>query len=126
MRISDWSSDVCSSDLIHYCLAHVAAQVEGKARIAGAEQGAQFQRFGAMLRHLQDRHTLVPARIRGGAFLHLFPDTSDISARIYVAEQRPQTIAGLQGPVLVRLFQSEARRVGTAGFSTGRSRGEPY
>src|SRR3546814_5500147 len=69
---------------IHYCLAHVAAQVEGKARIAGAEQGAQFQRFGAMLRHLQDRHTLVPARIRGGAFLHLFPDTSDISARIYV------------------------------------------
>src|SRR3546814_4455543 len=60
---------------IHYCLAHVAAQVEGNARIAGAEQGAQFQRFGAMLRHLQDRHTLVPARIRGGAFLHLFPDT---------------------------------------------------
>src|SRR3546814_4833717 len=106
MRISDWSSDVCSSDL--YCLAHVAAQVEGKARIAGAEQGAQFQRFGAMLRHLQDRHTLVPARIRGGAFLHLFPDTSDISARIYVEENRPQQIAGLPGPVLERLFEERS------------------
>src|SRR3546814_5222515 len=104
MRISDWSSDVCSSDLIHYCLAHVAAQVEGQARIAGAEQGAQFQRFGAMLRHLQDRHTLVPARFRCGAFLHLFPDTSDIRARIYVEEPRPQQIAGLPGPVLERLF----------------------
>src|SRR3546814_12022234 len=110
MRISDWSSDVCSSDL--YCLAHVAAQVEGKARIAGAEQGAQFQRFGAMLRHLQDRHTLVPARIRGGAFLHLFPDTSDISARIYVEEHRPQQ-------------SSEERRVGKECVSTSRSRWGP-
>src|SRR3546814_64470 len=63
-----------------------------------------------MLRHLQDRHTLVPARIRGGAFLHLFPDTSDISARIYVEEHRPQQIAGLPGPVLERLFEEIGNR----------------
>src|SRR3546814_18543981 len=43
MRISDWSSDVCSSDLCSYRL----ERAKGEPRFAGREQIAQFQRIVA-------------------------------------------------------------------------------
>src|SRR3546814_3982025 len=39
MRISDWSSDVCSSDLVHLGTRHVAGAVDREARLV---EGAGF------------------------------------------------------------------------------------
>src|SRR3546814_5768502 len=101
MRISDWSSDVCSSDLIH-CLEHV----ERLARPHLADDdavGAHAQRVLDQLA-LQD---LALALDVGGPRLH----AGDVD------------LLELQ---LGGVLRSEERRVGNEGVSKCRSRWSPF
>src|SRR3546814_1625538 len=117
MRISDWSSDVCSSDL--------RAQMEGfKAEIEGYTarvdaNKSQFQAYGE----------LVKAEGVKGDIYKAVADAFASRVRAYgsnvdavLATVKAQTdIEGLkvQG-------RSGERRVGKEGVSTGRSRWSPY
>src|SRR3546814_15325328 len=104
MRISDWSSDVCSSDL------RIVAAQRGEERAPGDAIGAK---------PVEDRP--VEAR-RGG-------DRGVGMERIIVA--REAVDQRLLGPgckigALVRGRRSEERRVGKECVSTCRSRWSPY
>src|SRR3546814_20089537 len=96
MRISDWSSDVCSSDLLHF---HALAlgvfdRVLAVDRVAEAVDDTAEKA-------LADRHVDDGARALDG-------------------------VAFLDGRVGAEDPRSEARRVGKECVSTCRSRGSPY
>src|SRR3546814_21072515 len=99
MRISDWSSDVCSSDLVHQPQA-VAVAVEGDAEVAALPQHG-FLKLPQVLGH------------RG---IGMVIGKAAVDLRI---EQ--DVFAGK-----ARGDRSEQRRVGTAIVSTGRARFLPY
>src|SRR3546814_2470242 len=69
MRISDWSSDVCSSDLPHACdgagrtlRRHGAASAAARSRNAAAQMDAPpFARFCYLLRHFPPARRLARA-----------------------------------------------------------------
>src|SRR3546814_20092626 len=96
MRISDWSSDVCSSDLHH----EPAAQTVGHIECAR-------QRFDALARHpsLDEGEAAVPLR--------------SVLAQQVAALNRP-LLRPLEGG------RSEERRVGKECVSTVRSGWSPY
>src|SRR3546814_15151727 len=112
MRISDWSSDVCSSDLI------------GK---AAAEQPGEGDAKGELVGLLI---APVPLVNLGS---HIARRTWNIgSGRVFDARQprhaeidQPQP-AVLGDDEVFRLYRSEERRVGKECVSTCRSRGAPY
>src|SRR3546814_18223896 len=96
MRISDWSSDVCSSDLIRSverqmvpALGRVLTRVVGKMRIGG------IGRFGIRDECIGQHALLVPGH--------------RLDVAVAIADTR-----------------SEARRVGKECVSTCRSRWSPY
>src|SRR3546814_19134607 len=97
MRISDWSSDVCSSDL-------------------SSETGHRRRRRNA--RQPQRRYSR-------GKRLSDTPD-DDASLRklvLYVAGQTPKSLAAISN---LKHIRSEERRVGKECVSTCRSRWSPY
>src|SRR3546814_12896502 len=102
MRISDWSSDVCSSDLVHP-VEHLADQVEagGQARAADAEEHAHgLTDVGLHVEGLGQRvHAAVEHQVPGTLVEQLF-----------------------QGELLKR---SEERRTGNECVSTCRTRWSP-
>src|SRR3546814_1089646 len=97
MRISDWSSDVCSSDLIP-AIAFGTDQVFGR-NLHIVEK--DFRKFG---------------------FARDLPDGADFDARrLHVHDEIGNAV------VLARpIGRSEERRVGKECVSTGRSRWSPY
>src|SRR3546814_5865926 len=105
MRISDWSSDVCSSDLGKL---HVA-QAPGREPLATGtlNVSGSYQRYGKPLtiRHARLTYTRSP----------LDNPALDIRAERTVDAQ----MVGVQ-------VRSEARRVGKERVSTCRSRWSPY
>src|SRR3546814_11780601 len=101
MRISDWSSDVCSSDLVDLPEAEFRAALEGIGVPAP---------WPAVLSESS-------AKSATGA---LFDDSRTLSALI----GRPTT--PLADSVKVALARSEERRVGKECVSTCRSRWSPY
>src|SRR3546814_13598475 len=110
MRISDWSSDVCSSDLhaIHH----------GSQRGLRVPGDFDLQRGGAV--------GAQPLRqpVRHGGDLGLFVVLAFVvvSGFAFAAETLPQAFQRAQ-----RLgFRSEERRVGKEGVSTCSSRWSPY
>src|SRR3546814_12497983 len=99
MRISDWSSDVCSSDLVAgFCIGEIDRRVRGKVRIEHDVQQPALA-LGNDRRHAGNRPGERPLRI-------------DIA-------QPPGTLGHEQA-------SSEERRVGKESVSTCRSRGAPY
>src|SRR3546814_13102496 len=50
MRISDWSSDVCSSDLLHQLFADLIVEIVGESRHAAALGDRLDHGFGHLLR----------------------------------------------------------------------------
>src|SRR3546814_14829978 len=104
MRISDWSSDVCSSDLL------------GCDRIAGKGFGGR----GAALIELAEDGDKFGAAIgvRKGARLapRARPAIEDMRADLFDLGQLPRT---------ARQHRSAERRVGQECVSTGRSRWSP-
>src|SRR3546814_20807794 len=101
MRISDWSSDVCSSDLARF----VGEQVESHIRRGGkAEDCAILVRAQFQTREFEDRFIGIglPYRIVGG---FRFYERAEIRAAM--------------------AYRSEERRVGKECVSKGRSRWSP-
>src|SRR3546814_3548350 len=86
MRISDWSSDVCSSDL-----------VEGAGGVARRHQRAHFYRFGPCVGHLDILKAAVPKRVGLHHFLELRPETVDVGRRIEIPQDAAQQLARLAG-----------------------------
>src|SRR3546814_11058513 len=97
MRISDWSSDVCSSDLAH-CV---------------SEWGHDFRPDYRLLRPLLDHFPDVP-RLALTA-------TADAHTRADILDQ-----LGIPHDGLIVAGRSEERRVGKECVSTCRSRWSPY
>src|SRR3546814_16823091 len=98
MRISDWSSDVCSSDLIIPVL-----DSWGVVSIAG---------------RLWDLKAVFPRAVDAWSGVsHLALVTRDVVQVVGSSIRRLRVEQG---------FRSEERRVGKEGVSTCRSRGSPY
>src|SRR3546814_14553562 len=99
MRISDWSSDVCSSDLLDRVLQHVALHV---------------------LRRVLLREDEVDELDMVRALGHISVQSQ--RARCAAIGARGED----EGKQDVREHRSEERRVGKECVSTGRSRWSPY
>src|SRR3546814_15824249 len=97
MRISDWSSDVCSSDLTHYDHFFANADTALRNRLLAA--------LGRQLRHLR---RVAAIEVDGAARLLA------IKGLVY------------GGTCLASERRSEERRVGKECVSTCRSRWSPY
>src|SRR3546814_11308255 len=100
MRISDWSSDVCSSDLVEVGVGHLAPKVDVDAEIAVEER----------LRHPEALHS-----------------SCGESAEVFASDEVEVGVLDVGvGDDDRRLDRSEERRVGKECVSTGRSRWWPY
>src|SRR3546814_11856743 len=107
MRISDWSSDVCSSDLLEESLARHAYQAGNNLEMQSL--GWVSPRENAALSHTVNQQILLSLR----AEKKLLPAT----VVNQVARARAQEIEEQQ--------RSEERRVGKECVSKGRYRGSP-
>src|SRR3546814_20810118 len=119
MRISDWSSDVCSSDL------------EPRGCIVGAEHALELKGAHALLaggHELSGQHPLGQLDL---AALHDGADSHGEGLAAFFALMHARTgelalelgnAVGV-GIATVRADRSEERRVGKGCVSTGRSRG---
>src|SRR3546814_11450111 len=117
MRISDWSSDVCSSDLTATQSECPAAAVDSRERTAGCDrQGARRAEGAGNPRAVGsecDSLYSFPARAARSGL-----DVLRCLAAVDVAEPRARLYASASR-------RSETRRVGKEGVSTCRSRGGP-
>src|SRR3546814_15045453 len=119
MRISDWSSDVCSSDLIWQQLLHEASH-EDDVEAAKAELEAERE----------DYRAIAVRRVRLGLLLSEIGQANDVqisqqemsrliaqAAKQYRPEDQKKLFEDVQQD------KSDARRVGNEGVSTCTSRG---
>src|SRR3546814_13148938 len=98
MRISDWSSDVCSSDLLGSLVAGAKFRGEFEERLKAVLQEVQAA-AGEIVLFIDEMHTLVGAGKADGAM-----DASN----------------------MLKPARSEERRVGKACVSPCRARWSPY
>src|SRR3546814_20415791 len=105
MRISDWSSDVCSSDLVGHIVGDVRALRRPREQQPGEADGID---------------DIVRPRLPCEQFIILrADDDADRYARGEVADGQYDQDRGV-------IARSEERRVGKEGVSTCRSRWSPY
>src|SRR3546814_18321187 len=131
MRMSDWSSDVCSSDLTHadVIAAWLAASPSDRARLLPDLLSVACTKDGK-LRAVQKGQT--GAEPDYASLCERLHDSCsailDLRARADLAEWLGVTLrAGWQvAQGYAAEKRSEERRVGKEGVSTGRSRGSPY
>src|SRR3546814_15135013 len=111
MRISDWSSDVCSSDLLHRQVRNRGAElrVPVDEALVAIEQALVVK----LDEHLDDGG--------GKALVHREALVRPVARRAQAAELPGDLAARLRLP-----FRSQERRVGTDGVSTCRSRWSSY
>src|SRR3546814_16106370 len=121
MRISDWSSDVCSSDLADGYLATVAP-VYGAVSSIDACLGAYCQ-HGDNHSDFADR-LAERARWRIAHDFHRLDALSQRAAEVGLT--LPQDVCLHDPTHLEERLRSEERRVGKESVSTCRSRGSPY
>src|SRR3546814_11673372 len=124
MRISDWSSDVCSSDLIagkFYLRFTIRVEIlqRSKPDFQGSHQNGIIEiRFAFEI--------VMEVRLRHVGFARHLVDGRSVKAivgeHLLRGVQNPLFIAGLNSWA----FGSEARRVGQECVSTCRSRCGPY
>src|SRR3546814_19096666 len=111
MRISDWSSDVCSSDLDFRFGGADANVIGGDRHVAGAEQA-----------ETAGHDVTVDARDdRQGAFLQTLEQVDDVVLGPRKVDGQCETLSSL-GPY----GSSEGHRVGTECCGTCCSRWSPY
>src|SRR3546814_12903514 len=126
MRISDWSSDVCSSDLI---LASRSGDAGIRQNVLAEEVGVNP---GAMVRILDQAEAAGLLERRASAedrrvnTVHILPKGQCLAEKMEaaVADLREALLGDL--PVEDIETRSEARRVGKECVSTCRSRWSPY
>src|SRR3546814_12068867 len=111
MRISDWSSDVCSSDLTTNILFICGGAFAGLDKIIGDRLQGKSIGFGA--------HVAAPDERRTGEVLRKCEPEDLLKFGLI-----PEFIGRL--PVIATLERSEERRVGKECVSTCRSRWSPY
>src|SRR3546814_15516049 len=104
MRISDWSSDVCSSDLVGIDMESATI----------AAQGYRFRVPYGTLLCVSDKPIHGELKLPGQA------------NRFYEEAIASHLRVGIETCELLRQERSEARRVGKACVSTCRSRWSPY
>src|SRR3546814_11384380 len=113
MRISDWSSDVCSSDLVE---ARHQPQIDGRKRDAcpgrGGNPGEEPRRFVRLVVH-------VEICVEAG-------ESERAAHRMGQREYPSQPFKMLERPEIDDDRRSEERRVGKECVSTCRSRWSPY
>src|SRR3546814_21191627 len=102
MRISDWSSDVCSSDLDDMAIPKTKSSTASSQKSNAATSRAR--------KHIRSRYSRA--------------EMAEIFRRFSV--QRPEPKGELEHSNPFTLVRSEERRVGKEGVSTCRSRGWPY
>src|SRR3546814_11918975 len=110
MRISDWSSDVCSSDLALY-LSPGFAPIPGLSEPALTDR--QFDEVRAQM--------ITPRALGGDSGRHMA--ATDMVSPLKETPERPQI--DLSVAVGNGASRSEERRVGKEGVSTCRSRWSP-
>src|SRR3546814_18358852 len=123
MRISDWSSDVCSSDLnaldtVDAVKAEVQTIAKGfpaDVKVAFPYDTTPFVRLSVE----QVVHTLIEAIVL--VFLVMFLFLQNWRATIIPTIAVPVVLLGTFG-----IMRSDERRVGNVGFSKGRSRWWTY
>src|SRR3546814_13871944 len=131
MRISDWSSDVCSSDLI------VSIRGIGIARIVARLVGRQVARIGrpelaprAAILNEQQPQITDGEQVLFGLFGAFVAECDGLHARQGVAYRRVQPgqrrTIGIAGFPAMAFLRSEERRVGKECVRTCRSRWSPY
>src|SRR3546814_15779219 len=114
MRISDWSSDVCSSDLLD---ARTQRRVDAgrmvKLGARGDDVAVGFEQTAELIGVDRLRHVDHAIRLRR-------QDLVDIAPRLHADRRQPATLAGIaSGLGLARpLTNSEARRVANANVNT--------
>src|SRR3546814_12237546 len=123
MRISDWSSDVCSSDLALLPIALAAIAIYPKARDV-ASDGVGI--VGALVDVVDERREHAGPRLVGGKAVAVDIIGVDPGGnRRISAESDRMPVLGTQTAVL-RPPRSEERRVGKECVSTCRYRWSPY
>src|SRR3546814_10998576 len=132
MRISDWSSDVCSSDLTGV---FISMNSPGKDGAAGAVRSALFHKFA-------DRYLPGPAEKPAQVDAETAREHARMMAGNYISSRGYFTnfmsLFGLLGQATIGLTEdgkisvpaldgrAEERSVGTACVCKGRSRWRPY
>src|SRR3546814_14264559 len=114
MRISDWSSDVCSSDLTKGLSGHsLGAASVHEAIYCLLMLGGGFMAGSANIAELDPRAEGFP----------VLRETRDAQLRTVMSNSFG--FGGTHGTLVFARARSEERRVGKAGGSTGRTRGAP-
>src|SRR3546814_13535916 len=118
MRISDWSSDVCSSDLTAFMARGLCADANApaaNAQIAAQQQGVEV---------LVATRTLPVGTIIDLNGFRYQPWPRDMVDTGHIQKGGPDTPQSLVGTVV--RYRSDERRVGKECVSTCRSRWSPY
>src|SRR3546814_5095865 len=120
MRISDWSSDVCSSDLLNTC--HIREKAAEKV----------YSDIGRLKRDDGSRPMIAVAGCVAqaeGAEIPRRAPSVDIVVGPQAYHRLPELVAKAKAgkrALDTDMPRSEERRVGKGGVSTGRSRRSPY
>src|SRR3546814_17289153 len=117
MRISDWSSDVCSSDLVDFAELNVHAMSLSSHKVNGP-QGA-----GALI--LDKRVDMQPLLYGGGQEKGLRSGSENVAAIVGFGMACELATRELEQRTAA-IRRSEERRVGKEKVSTCRYRGCPY
>src|SRR3546814_20694471 len=123
MRISDWSSDVCSSDLV---FGHTGAETAKNNEIGiksewfGRRLRTNIAAFDTTYNNMQTQSTAIPYNVTA----------TDFKFRGVEAEFEARPVHGLSlfasvGYLDAKTLRSEERRVGQESVSTCRSRWSP-
>src|SRR3546814_11313649 len=128
MRISDWSSDVCSSDLFEQKSAFVSSNSSTAAtEILGATatNNAQAGKYEIIVEQLAQAH-----KVSGTALADISTDLG-LTETLTIGLDGGTTAtvdvtADMSASDVVYAIRSEERRVGKECVGTGRSRWSPY
>src|SRR3546814_12208443 len=128
MRISDWSSDVCSSDLLAIAVVVVGAMLAATTGVVSASVISMgLISLPIMLRYGYDRPLATGVIAASGTLSQIIPPSLVL---IVLADQLGRSVGdmyrGAMIPGLLLAGRSEERRVGKECVSTCRSRWSPY
>src|SRR3546814_16006547 len=117
MRISDWSSDVCSSDLVYETVGRLSRELPAETTLIGFA-GAPWTVASYMLEGGSSKDFATSKRWAYGA-----PEAMQRLIDLLVEASGDFPIAQIDAGAEAVQIRSEARRVGNAWDRSGRTRG---